>query len=222
MIGTDITGTAALGNSGPGISLTDSGDNTIGGTAPGTANVISANDGDRHFHATSEIFGDNLIQGNLIGTDITGTVAWATPPTASTFRRVGQHRRRHHRSAANVIAANGQDGITIGDVPRQQRPDRRELHRHRHRPGQGTRQRRPSGSTCRTPSNTIGGTVEGAGNVIAFNEQAGVAVVDNFNGPTTGVEILSNSIFANQGLGIDLGDDGVTPNHPGGPILGTQ
>jgi hypothetical protein len=68
--------------------------------------------------------------------------------------------------------------------------------------------------------NTIGGTAAGAGNVIADNGQAGVAVVDNFNGPTTGVEILSNSIYANQGLGIDLGDDGVTPNHPGGPVYG--
>ncbi len=45
-------------------------------------------------------------------------------------------------------------------------------------------------------------------------------MVDDFNGPTTGVAILSNSIYANQGLGIDLGDDGVTPNHPGGPIYG--
>ena len=69
-------------------------------------------------------------------------------------------------------------------------------------------------------NNTIGGTVRGAGNTIAYNKLAGVAVVDAFNGPTTGVAILSNSIYANQGLGIDLGDDGVTPNHPGGPIPG--
>jgi hypothetical protein len=68
--------------------------------------------------------------------------------------------------------------------------------------------------------NTIGGTAAGAGNIIADNGQAGVAVVDNFNGATTGVEILSNLIYANQGLGIDLGDDGVTPNHPGGPVYG--
>ena len=54
------------------------------------------------------------------------------------------------------------------------------------------------------------------GNTIAFNQLAGVAVVNN----ATGVEILSNSIFANGGLGIDLNDDGVTPNHPGGPIPG--
>ncbi len=61
-----------LGNSGDGIGLSDSGDNTIGGTAAGAGNVISANGGDGIF-ATSEIFGDNLIEGNLIGTDITGT-----------------------------------------------------------------------------------------------------------------------------------------------------
>jgi titin len=33
-------------------------------------------------------------------------------------------------------------------------------------------------------------------------------------------EILYNSIFSNTGLGIDLGDDGVTQNTPGGPHTG--
>ena len=32
--------------------------------------------------------------------------------------------------------------------------------------------------------------------------------------------ILSNSIYSNKGLGIDLGDDGVTLNTPGGPHSG--
>ena len=35
-----------------------------------------------------------------------------------------------------------------------------------------------------------------------------------------GDSIRGNSIFANAGLGIDLGDDGVTPNHTGGRITG--
>ncbi len=39
----------------------------------------------------------------------------------------------------------------------------------------------------------------------------GVAIV----GDSTGNSILGNSIFASGGLGIDLGNDGVTPNDPG-------
>lgn len=46
-------------------------------------------------------------------------------------------------------------------------------------------------------------------NEIAFNEQAGIAVVD---AATRGVHVMENEIHSNGGLGIDLGDDGVTPN----------
>ena len=64
-------------------------------------------------------------------------------------------------------------------------------------------------------NNFIGGPGPGEGNVIAFNRIG----VDVLNG-STGVAILSNSIFGNfdpnipaqHPLGIDLGDDGVTPN----------
>jgi titin len=57
--------------------------------------------------------------------------------------------------------------------------------------------------------NTIGGTASGAGNIIAFNTGAGVGVVD---ATSTGNLIRGNSIHDNGGLGIDLGDDGVTLN----------
>ena len=53
-------------------------------------------------------------------------------------------------------------------------------------------------------SNTIGGTAAGAGNTIAFNILAGVSVESG-----TGNSILTNSIFSNGKLGIDL----VTPSH---------
>ena len=54
------------------------------------------------------------------------------------------------------------------------------------------------------------------GNTIAFNSGDGVDVLQSADGDS----ILSNSIFSNAKLGIDLGGDGVTPNHPGGPIAG--
>jgi hypothetical protein len=56
--------------------------------------------------------------------------------------------------------------------------------------------------------NTIGGTAAGTGNVIAWNSQAGVAVL----GSLTQAAILGNSIHANSMLGIDLNNDGVTNN----------
>ena len=52
-----------------------------------------------------------------------------------------------------------------------------------------------------------------AGNAIAFNGTGGVVV-----GPgAVGVTIQANSIYGNFGPGIDLGNDGQTPNTPNGP-----
>ena len=64
-------------------------------------------------------------------------------------------------------------------------------------------------------NNTIGGTGTGQANTIAYNVAAGVLVQSG-----TGDSILSNSIFSNGHLGIDLaaaGDppSGVTPNGAG-------
>ena len=74
-IGTDVTGTVALGNASSGIEV-DAGcaDNTMGGTASAAGNVISAN-GSYGIWITGTGATDNLIQGNKIGTDVTGTVA---------------------------------------------------------------------------------------------------------------------------------------------------
>lgn len=55
-------------------------------------------------------------------------------------------------------------------------------------------------------------------NVIAFTNAAGV-VVGNL---ATGNRILSNSIFSNTGIGIDLAGNGVTPNDPGDTDTGAN
>ena len=72
-IGTDHMGTAAVGNSGDGVDITDSPNNLVGIPAAGGApNVISAN-GD----AGIEIFGamatSNIVDSNFIGTNFAGT-----------------------------------------------------------------------------------------------------------------------------------------------------
>lgn len=92
--------------------------------------------------------GTNTIQGNFIGTDLTGTNA----------------------------AGNTGHGILL---------------------------------TNQTARNLIGGTPPGTGNIIAFNAGNGVAL-DATAGSRNA--ILGNSIFANGRLGIDLRNDGVTPN----------
>ena len=70
-IGTDATGTVALGNE-DGIAIKVGAiNNTIGGTTAAARNIISASD--EGIQITSATATGNLIQGNYIGTDITGT-----------------------------------------------------------------------------------------------------------------------------------------------------
>jgi hypothetical protein len=83
-IGTDVTGRMPLGNGfdpsaiflGQPINGTDgivlcAGGNTIGGTSAGQGNLVSANRGDGIFVGS----GDNVVQGNRVGTDASGRTA---------------------------------------------------------------------------------------------------------------------------------------------------
>jgi hypothetical protein len=57
--------------------------------------------------------------------------------------------------------------------------------------------------------NLIGGVNPGEGNTIAFNGGGGISITAGTNNA-----LLGNSIFANTGLGIDLGTTGVRTNDP--------
>jgi hypothetical protein len=74
-IGTNLQGTAALGNSGVGI-LVQAGakDNTIGAPGTGSRNVISGN-GSHGIEITGSGTDGNKVHGNYIGTDVAGSAA---------------------------------------------------------------------------------------------------------------------------------------------------
>ena len=77
LIGTDITGSASLGNRLDGVHIHGGSDNFVGMLGPfgaGTRNVISGNFGDGvHLHSAGAT--GNVIKGNRIGTDATGNDA---------------------------------------------------------------------------------------------------------------------------------------------------
>jgi hypothetical protein len=121
LIGTDVSGTLPLGNGGNGIRLYEEGNyNTVGGETPGAGNVIANNGGD----GINTELGYTLIQGNLIGTDVTGTVPMGNGGNGIVLRTSGTSAGGHDTvggtdpGASNVIAFSGRDGVLVDGVSR--------------------------------------------------------------------------------------------------------
>ncbi len=210
-IGTDATGTLPLGN-GTGVQILNSSiGNTIGGTTDAAANVISANSSSA-IVITDSFGGDNLIVGNLIGTDMTGdlalgnyfygveiddssdntiggTVAGAlnvisdTQPNPSNASVGGAGIVMMNFSGDNVVLGND-IGTNLSDsAVMGNAADGVDIE---------------SGSTF----NTIGGSVAAAGNVIAEN----VNGVD-IDGSGTSDNLVQGNLIGTDSTGDDLGND---------------
>ena len=210
-IGTDINGTAAVPNQSiqSGVFLNaGASNNTIGGSVAGAGNVVSGNAN----HAITVVglnTANNVIQGNLVGTDVTGTTRLANvgigvdvvTASSTVIGGVGL--------ARNVISGNGTaiqirtgstgtvvQGNFIGtDVT-----------------GTATIANSTAVHIVDASGNTIGGTTPGTGNRIVGNGGTGVGIGGS---TSSGNPIRGNSISANAFLGIDLNDDGVTANDVG-------
>ncbi len=246
LIGTNVAGTAALGNHGDGVLDKDAYRGgtgltgvTIGGVTPGMRNIISANGGWGVNLAVED--GGDVIQGNLIGTDAAGVVALgnaqggvAIVNVASPETIGGVNSDGSATHAGNLISGNHGKGVYLGNSTASSLVQGNLI-------GTDITGTKPLGNRSdgvfldsQTSDNQIGGTTPGVGNVIAFNGSSAAAsgigtAIGNgvhvfLSGP--GNAILGNAIFANQLLGIDLNatgatiGDGVTPNSPGGPHSG--
>ncbi len=116
-IGTSADGMKAIPNGGDGVRIDLGNNNVIGGSAPGAGNLISGNgtvaSGLGHGNGITVGSSNNIIQGNLIGTDATGTGPLPNLDDGifsgrnTTVGGVGAGER-------NVIAFNGLRGISNG------------------------------------------------------------------------------------------------------------
>ena len=224
LIGTNAAGTAALvvANSASGIDISSSPNNTIGGTAAGAGNVVSGHQ-NYGIALSGTASTGNVIQGNRIGTNAAGTAALANGISGITIRNAAHNTTIGGTTAAarNLISGNTLDGITIADVG----TDGNVIQGNfigtdvtgTAALGNGQFGILPAFSS----SNTIGGTAAGAGNVIAFNANDGVAIGGTFSNVQNA--ILGNSIFSNGGFGISISGNTPTANdHCDGDTGGNQ
>ena len=205
-IGTDLTGTVALGNLSAGVGITGASGNTIGGTAPGAGNVISGNGTPEGQGAGLLINGagasGNLVQGNFIGTDSGGTSALANLGFGvAIVAASGNTLGGTTAGDGNVISGNAFSGVFLA--------------------GPGTTQNVVQGNVIGIAADGIhalGNAMDGislqtgavnnliAGNVIAANTQDGV----NLSGASQN-QLLDNLIGINSSgaTGLGNGQDGV-------------
>jgi parallel beta-helix repeat protein len=193
-VGTNPAGDAAIGNTGDGIFF---------GSAEGVvirANLVSGNGG-------CGIVGSGnsaQITGNNVGTNLAGTSALGNTSSGICVGNGSGFSIRDNlvsgnlangvwaaQATATTIAANriGTDAAGTSAVPNQLDGV--------YVTGSGV--------------SLIGGPAAADGNTIAFNLGKGIGYGGWFGGSAFG----SNRIFSNGGLGIDLGDSGVTPNDTG-------
>ncbi len=201
LIGTNAAGNAAIANAGAGIFLDTPGStNTlIGGTVAGAGNVISGNTTDGIQLTGLVATPATTIQGNFIGTDVTGSVAIGNGGygvdviSGNNANTIGGT----SSSASNLISGNVQGGIFLGSVQNVVEGNRIGTNA----AGTGGLGNLGPGVNVGASNNAIGGILAGASNIIAFNGSDGVAV----GAGDTGVRILTNSIHDNVLLGIVLG-----------------
>jgi CSLREA domain-containing protein len=193
-IGTDSSGSTAIGNTGGGINVDSSTNVTIGGSTAGAGNVISGND-----HA-GILFQTNsdaaTVQGNRIGTSATGSTDLGNSAHGIAILSGDGDTIGGPGAAANAIRFND-IGILVESVGNTIS-------------GNAIQTNDRVGVWVQNSSNTI------TGNAVIGNGTIGVQVTDG-----TGNRISGNVMSANGALGIDLnGTAGVTPNDVKDPDTG--
>jgi hypothetical protein len=229
-LGTDINGTQPVTDSfgnvfGGGVAISAGASGNRVGTDgksvddTGERNVIAGSDTD-----AIDIYGvgtdSNVVAGNFIGTDVTGTRAlgiagngvFLAEGASSNCIGINPVGGAALDDEGNVISGTDQ-GVLMGDGANANIIAGNKIGTDA--TGRVALGNRSGGIQIESgaSSNTIGGTGTGAGNLITDNGVPGVAVgASASDTATVGDEIIGNSIFANTGQAIDLGYDGVTDN----------
>jgi Bacterial Ig-like domain (group 3) len=220
-VGTDVTGTKALGNN-QGVTLGGS-NNLLGGTTAAARNVISGNR-EVGVGIGGTVTG-NSVQGNYIGVDVSGTKALGNgnggisiSAASPNNNLIGGVTKKPGVPPGNVISANTNTGIVLNGTNNNKIQG--------NIIGADVTGTLAMGNTgdgiimTTAVGNVIGGKTGRTANIIAFNGGSGppsqfsgegVHVADS---PSINNSILGNSIFSNDGLGIELGDSFVNTNDP--------
>ncbi len=211
MIGTNAAGTDTIPNQcgillGGGTKF-----NIIGGTTAADRNIISGNRFDGLLAADTGTMYNN-IKGNYIGTDITGSTALPNNIGIGFATRPSQNNIEN-----NVISGNGHIGIILYEECNNNTVYSNKIGVAAD--GSTALSNKGAGIVIAKASknNLIGGV--GKGNIIAYNDTVGIAIIDTNTLYNT---MSENTVFANDMMDVDLFPYGVNTNDAGDPDLGSN
>lgn len=226
LIGVDATGT--IGSSlNFGIGISQGTNHTIGGTTPNARNIISGTGFGIGIQSDGVVLTGHLVQGNYIGTDLTGTLAVGNGDGILLAFARGITIGGATAGARNVISGNSSSGIHIvgtplifviscgplGIIP-VPNSDFEIQGNYIGTDVSGTQPLGNGGDGIRIELKAFSHDIRA--NRIAFNAGSGVnlpeAALPGDDLPAFSVRIVDNSIFSNKLLGIDLAGDGITTN----------
>ena len=223
-IGTNVAGSAALANLSIGILIDGISNNTIGGTTAAQRNVISGNASGGVRIQTSG--SGNVIVGNYIGTDVTGTVDLGNATDGVFIWACANNRIGGSGSGeGNLISGNNTYGVRILDPGATGNVVQGNLI------GTNANGTGDLGNTLagiyllNCSLDTIGGTASGARNVISGNDQQGVNIATCSNtvvvGNHIGTNLAGTAAVPNTLFGIQIFSTS-TNNRIGGPESGAR
>ncbi len=202
LIGTDVTGGVALSNAN-GVYMLAANNNTVGGTTASARNIIGGNG----VYNLQMLGGTgNSIQGNYVGTDISGTIA-LSPNSAGVH--IGNSANSNivggtAAGAGNVISGNS-IGVSLGLVSSNL------IQGNRIGTNPAGTAAVPNGTGVLvvgfTTNNTIGGIAAGAGNLISGNTVEGIVINASASGNMVEGNYIGTDVTGTLGLGN--GRDGV-------------
>ncbi len=234
-VGTDVSGTEALGNLGAGINLLGGasgniigGDRFTGSGPLGQGNLISGNE-DCGIVLEDAGTSGNQIQGNLVGTNSTGTAALGnlSHGIAITFGASNNTIGGNASNVRNLISGNQDGGVWLQD------PGTTGNHIHGNFIGTDITGSQALGNRLGgvilirgASNNLIGGGVQGQGNLLSGNEFPGVTLMlagtshNRVQGNLIGTDALGTASLGNVGYGVFI-LDGASNNTVGGETIAT-
>ena len=206
-IGVTLDAAGIRGNGESGVLVEDSPETEVG--RPGEGNVIGGNTGDGVAIVRDGSAG-SIVAGNLIG--VSSFEELPIPNSGFGVRLQGSIEATVGATVpngGNTIGSNGAGGVfLVGDVVGASL-----INNHIGTTASGAdRGNSGAGVWAEEAQGARIGGAGSAGNIIRFNDGAGIAMTGS---DTRRVEARSNLTYDNSGIGIDLGDDGVTRNDPG-------